>query len=126
MVQNENVNIDLLLWDLLWTCQVTDYFIISCELVCWLTIYKYKVLEIVYREHGVDVDGVLGERKSVSWGGARTKFEVCECKLTKTMFLHSDLLKLCLMRNTTSLGSSLTQLFFTIIYLALWGNGAKR
>ena len=42
------------------------------------------------------VEGVLGEVKSVSWGGARTKGEVHKCEFTKNMFLHSDLLKLCL------------------------------
>ena len=61
-----------------------------------------KTLEIVYRTNGAAVEGladrnghrrkVVGEGKSVSWGGART----CECKLTKNMFFHSDLLKLCL------------------------------
>ena len=39
---------------------------------------------------------VVGEGKSVSWGGARTKGKGHERKLTKNMFLHSDLLKLCL------------------------------
>ena len=42
------------------------------------------------------VEGVVGEVKSVSWGGARTKGKGHECKRTKKMFLHSDLLKLCL------------------------------
>ena len=41
------------------------------------------------------VEGVVGEVKSVSWGGARTKGKGRECELTKNMFLHSDLLKLC-------------------------------
>ena len=64
-----------------------------------------KALEIVYRANGASVEGLadrnghrrkeVGEGKSVSWGGARTKSEVCECKLTKKMFFHSDLLKLC-------------------------------
>ena len=48
-------------------------------------------------------EGVVGEVKSVSWGGARTKGEVHKRKLTKRIFLHSDLL--------TSLTSSLTPLF---------------
>ena len=39
---------------------------------------------------------VVGEGKSVNWGGARTKGKGCECELTKKMFLHSDLLKSCL------------------------------
>ena len=65
-----------------------------------------KALEIVYLENGASVEGledrnghrrkVVGEGKSVSWGGARTKGKGRKCKLTKNMFLHSDLLKLCL------------------------------
>ena len=65
-----------------------------------------KVLEIVYLENGGAVEGladrnghrqkVVGEGKSVSWGGARTEGKGRECELTKNMFLHSDLLKLCL------------------------------
>ena len=43
---------------------------------------------------------VVGEGKNVSWGGARTKGKGCECKLTKEMFLQSDLLKLCLKKKT--------------------------
>ena len=39
---------------------------------------------------------MVGEGKSVSWGGALTKGKGRECELTKNMFLHSDLLKLCL------------------------------
>ena len=52
------------------------------------------------------VEGVVGEVKSVSWGGARTKGEVHKRELTKNMFLHSDLL--------TSLTSSLTPLFLRL------------
>ena len=65
-----------------------------------------KALEIVYLANGAAVKGladrnehirkVVGEGKSVSWGGARTKGKGRECKLTKNMLLHSDLLKLCL------------------------------
>ena len=65
-----------------------------------------KALEIVYRANGAVVEGladrnghkrkVVGEGKSVSWGFARTKGKGRECKLTKKMFLHSDMLKLCL------------------------------
>ena len=65
-----------------------------------------KVLEIVYRTNGAAVEGladrnghrrkVVGEGESVSLGGVRTKGKGRECKLTKNMFLHSDLLKLCL------------------------------
>ena len=65
-----------------------------------------KALEIVYRSNGAEVEGladrnghrrkVVGERKIVSWGGVRTKGKGHECELTKNMFLHSDMLKLCL------------------------------
>ena len=65
-----------------------------------------KALEIVYLANGDSVEGladrnghrrkVLGGGKSVSWGGARTKGKGRECELTRKMFLHSDLLKLCL------------------------------
>ena len=65
-----------------------------------------KALEIVYLANGAAVEGladrnghrrkVVGDGKSVSWGGARTKGKRRECELTKKMFLHSDLLKLCL------------------------------
>ena len=65
-----------------------------------------KVLEIFYRKNGDvvqvmdDSNGhrckVVGEEKSVSWGGARTIGKGSECKLTKNMFLQSDLLKFCL------------------------------
>ena len=65
-----------------------------------------KVLEIVYLSNGASVEGladrnghirkVVGEVKRVSWGGAQPKGKGRECKLTKKMFLHSDLLKLCL------------------------------
>ena len=52
------------------------------------------------------VEGVVGEVKSVSWGGARTRGEVNKRELTNKMFLHSDLL--------TSLTSSLTPLFLRL------------
>ena len=65
-----------------------------------------KALEIVYRANGAAVEGladrnehrrkVVGQGKSVSWGGAWTNGKGRECELTKQMFLHSDLLKLCL------------------------------
>ena len=65
-----------------------------------------KALEIAYHTNGTAVEGladrnghirkVVGEGKSVSWGGARNKGKGSECKLTKHIFLHSDLLKLCL------------------------------
>ena len=63
-----------------------------------------KALLIFYRANGAAVEGlsdrnghrkkVVGEGKSVSWGGEWTKGKRRECKLTKQMFLHSDLLKL--------------------------------
>ena len=65
-----------------------------------------KALEIVYLANEAAVEGladknghrrkVLGEGESVSWGGAQTKGKGRDCELTKMMFLHSDLLKLCL------------------------------
>ena len=65
-----------------------------------------KALESFYLENGAAVEGLsdrnghrrklVGEGKSVSWGGERTKGKGRECELTKKMFLHSDLLKLCL------------------------------
>ena len=58
-----------------------------------------KALEIVYRANGAAVEGLedrnghrckeLGEGESFSWGDAH------ECKLTKNMFFHSGLLKMC-------------------------------
>ena len=63
-------------------------------------------MEIFYLANGAAVEEladrnghrrkVVGEGKSVSWGGARNKGKGRELKLTKNMFLHSDLLKLCL------------------------------
>ena len=50
----------------------------------------------------------------MNWGDAWTNCEGCECKLTKNMFLHSDLLKLYLKKNKTSLISSLIKLCFRI------------
>ena len=62
-----------------------------------------KALEIVYCANAAAVEGladrnghrqkVVGEGKSVSWGGAQFKDKGRECKLTKNMYLHSDLLK---------------------------------
>ena len=64
------------------------------------------MLEIVYHANGAAVEVLVdrnghrskevGEGESVSWGGARTKGEGRECKLTKNMFFHNDLLQLCL------------------------------
>ena len=67
---------------------------------------ELKALEIVHRTNWAAVEGladknghiwkVVGEGKSVSWGGARAKGKECECEIAKNMFLKSDLLKLCL------------------------------
>ena len=64
-----------------------------------------KALEIVYHENGASVEGLadrnwhrrkdVNEEECVSWGGAGTKGDGHECELTKNMFFHSDLLKLC-------------------------------
>ena len=64
-----------------------------------------KSLEIVYHANGAAVEGLadrngnickeVGKWKRVSWGGALTKGEGRECKLTKNMFFHSNLFKLC-------------------------------
>ena len=95
MVRNVNVNVNN---DLCFT--------LFCELVGLPTISKSQALEIVYRAHAGAVEGVVGEGKSVSWGGARTKGEVHKRKLTNNMFLHSDLL--------TSLSASLTPLLLQL------------
>ena len=39
---------------------------------------------------------IVGEGKSASWGIAQTKGKGRMFELTKKMFLHSDMLKLCL------------------------------
>ena len=93
-----------------------------------------KALESVYRTNGDGVEGmadrnghrrkVVGKGESISWGGARNKGKGHKCG-KKYMPLHSDLLKLCLKKNTTSLTSSLTQLFFPFRKLALRGNKVK-
>ena len=64
------------------------------------------MLEILFCANGATVEGIdngnghrqklLGEGESVSWGVAWTKGGGREWKLTKKMFLHSDLLKFCL------------------------------
>ena len=63
-----------------------------------------KPLGIIYHANEAEVEGladrngqrrkVVGEGNRVSWRDARTKGKGRECKLTKKMFLHSDLLKL--------------------------------
>ena len=91
-----------------------------------------KALEIVYRVNGDAFEGLtdrnwhirklVSEGVSVSWEGVQKKGEGRECELTKNVFLHSDLLKLCPKKNKTSMISYLTQLCFTIRKLALRGN----
>ena len=64
-----------------------------------------KALEIFYCANGDAVEGladknihickVIGEVKRFNWGCARTKGKGRKCELTKQMFLHSDMLKLC-------------------------------
>ena len=68
--------------------------------------------------HMPGVEGMVGEGESFSWGGARTNGDVHKRKLNNEMFLHSDFL--------TSLSSSLTPLFLTIIKLVLQTNDMKR
>ena len=79
-----------------------------------MTIAKSQALEIVYYAYGAAVGGVVGEVKRISWSGAQTKSDMRKYKLTKHMFLHSDLLKLYPNKSTTSMSSSLTQLCFMI------------
>ena len=95
-----------------------------------------KALEIFNRANGAAVEGLadknghrrkeVGEGKSVSWGGARTKGEGCECELTKNMFFHNDLLQLWLRkkRKITEFFPDIT--VFTIKKLALRTNEIKR
>ena len=64
-----------------------------------------EAFEIIFRVNSAAVEELadrnghrreeLGEGKSVSWGSAQTKVEGRECKLTKHMCFHSDLLQLC-------------------------------
>ena len=66
-----------------------------------------KLLEIVFFANGAAVEGDMNghrwklvvEGKSVSWGGARTKDKGSKCEITKHVFLHSYLLKLCQKKN---------------------------
>ena len=95
-----------------------------------------KALEIVYLANGASVEVladrnghrrvVVGEGKSVSWGGARTKGKGRECELIKTMFLHSDLLKLCLKEKRKINELFLDTTVFTIRKLAMRTNDIKR
>ena len=106
-------------------------FTLSCKFVEWLTILCFPVnlsgdwLLSNLKHWKASTVQVVGEGNIVSWGGARTKYEARECKLTKNTFLNRDLLKLCRKKNTTSLNSSLTQPFLMISKLAWRGNGVK-
>ena len=62
---------------------------------------------------------VVGELKSVSWGGVRTKGKGRECNLTKKVFLHSDLLKLRLRKKHNITWFFMTQLCLMIVKLVL-------
>ena len=67
---------------------------------------EFKALGMIYLANGAAVEGladrnghrqkVVGEGKSVNWGGVRNKGKGRKCELTKNMLLQSDLLKLCL------------------------------
>ena len=69
-----------------------------------------KPLENILRKNGAAVERladrnghiriVVYEGESVSWGVSQTKGEGRECNLTTNIFLHYDLLKLCLGENT--------------------------
>ena len=97
---------------------------------------ELKALETFYRENGASVERLadrngnrkkeLGKGKSVSWGGARNKGEVRECELTKNMFFHSDLLKLCHMKNRKITEFLPDTTNFTIKKLAMQTNEIKR
>ena len=109
MVLNLNLNVNV---------KNDLYFTFSCELVGWLTITKSQALEKIYRTYVGAIEGVVGEKECVSWGGAQTKGEVHTWKLTNKMFFHIGFL--------TLLISSLIPLFFTIGKLALRTNEIKR
>ena len=95
-----------------------------------------KALDIVYLAIEAAVEGlvdrnvhrrkVVGEGESVSWGCARTKGKGRECELTKNIFLHSDLLKLCLKEKQKINEFFLDTNFFPIRKLALRTNDIKR
>ena len=95
-----------------------------------------KLLEIFYCANGATVEGVadrnghrhklVSEGESVSWGGARTKGKVCECKLTKNMFLHSDMLKLYLKKKHNITDFFLDTTVFFDYKLVLRDNKVKR
>ena len=87
MVRNVSVNVDM--------C-----FRLSCELVGWLTILGFPVNLLAdwllpnLKRWESSTPQVVGEGESVSWGVSKTKGEMSEWKITKNIFLRSDLLKL--------------------------------
>ena len=95
-----------------------------------------KALEIVYLANGASVQGladrnghrrsVIGEEKSVSCGGARTKGKGRECERTKKMSLHSDLLEFCLKKKPKINDFFPDTTVFTIIKIVMQTNDIKR
>ena len=87
-----------------------------------------EALLMVFRVNGAAVEGVVDrnyhrrkevdEGGSVIYGSARTKGEVRECKLTKKMFFHSDLLQLCMKkkRNITEFFPDTTIFLFKLLF----------
>ena len=82
-----------------------------------------EALEIVFCADGAAFEVIsdrnghrlkeVGKGESASWGGIQTKCEGRKCELTKNMFFHSELLKLCLKekRNITELLPDTTVFF---------------
>ena len=62
---------------------------------------------------------VVGEVKTVSWRGALTKGKGRECKITKNMFLHINMLKWFLNKKHNIADFFLDTTVFTIRKLAL-------
>ena len=76
MMHNINVNVNLDLCFRLSCEPVRRLTILGFPMDLSSTIAKSQALEIVYRAHAGVVEGAVGEGKSVSWEGARTKGEV--------------------------------------------------
>ena len=57
---------------------------------------------------------VVGEGESGSWGGAQTKGELHECKLTKNTFFQSYYLQLCMKKKR-----KITEFFFDTIVIII-------
>ena len=107
-------------------------FSISCELVGWLTILGFPVnlsgdwLLPNLKRWKLSTAQVLGEEKSVTWGGAQTKGEVHECKLTKNMFFNSDLMQLRLKKQWKITGFFPDTTGFYHLKIALLTNEIKK